>query len=76
MVAAAALALMPLQAPPATLSAETFDQVFSYAAPKGQDLAFQQIDWHTSLFSAVNEARQIDKPILMWLYFGDPRGAC
>lgn len=62
--------------PPARLDASTFAQVKAHASPSAQDLAFQGIDWKPSIFDAVVEAQQKDKPVLMWLYFGDPRGHC
>lgn len=61
---------------PDSLSWNTFDQVKQHATPRAQDLAWQQIDWHNTVADGVNKARQEDKPIVMWLYFGDPRGSC
>lgn len=61
---------------PADLTWETFSQVKHHASPRAEDLAWQQIDWQNTVADGVNKARLEDKPIVMWLYFGDPRGSC
>ena len=40
------------------------------------DLAWRKVDWKSSVFDGVREAQRTDKPVLLWLYFGDPRGRC
>jgi hypothetical protein len=64
------------QASAGALSDPEMQAAYAHALPKGGDLKFQELDWHNTLASAVNAARRADKPVLMWLYFGDPRGAC
>ena len=61
---------------PKTLTLENFDQIKAYASPRENDLSWQRIDWHNTVAKGVNKAREVDKPIVMWLYFGDPRGSC
>ncbi len=74
----AILALVALQSavPPAELNEKTFGLVRSHASPTKQDLAFQGIDWKPSVFDGLVQAKREDKPMLMWMYFGDPRGRC
>jgi hypothetical protein len=62
-------------APPA-LTEQTFAAVRGHASPTQQDLAFQGIDWKTSVFEGLLQAQREDKPMVMWMYFGDPRGRC
>lgn len=61
---------------PANLSNETFSEVRSYATPTKRDLGFQALDWKPTVLDGINEANRLDKPMLLWLYFGDPRGHC
>ena len=61
---------------PASLNEETFAAVRAHASPTKQDLAFQGIDWQTSVFDGLVRAQREDKPMVMWMYFGDPRGRC
>jgi|GEM_PF-1963246 hypothetical protein len=63
-------------APPQELNDRTFAAVRAYAAPRPSDLQFIRLPWHSNLVSAVNQARKEDKPILLWMYFGDPRSQC
>jgi hypothetical protein len=61
---------------PERLDERSFTSVRAHASPSPQDLAFQRIDWKTSVFEGLLEAQKRDKPLLMWMYFGDPRGHC
>jgi len=61
---------------PQALSDRTFAAVRAHASLTAQDLAFQGIDWKTSVFDGLLEAQRADKPMVMWMYFGDPRGRC
>jgi hypothetical protein len=63
-------------ATPDALDDATFAAVRAHASPTARDLAFQQIDWKNTVYEGVSEAQRADKPVLMWLYFGDPRGHC
>jgi hypothetical protein len=58
------------------LSWSTFDSVRAYAAPSTRDLSFQSLDWKPSVFEGLQTAQREDKPVLLWMYFGDPRGHC
>lgn len=61
---------------PTQLSTETFAEVRAYATPSKRDLGFQTLDWKPTVLEGINEANRVDKPMLLWLYFGDPRGHC
>lgn len=76
----ATMALLIAQAPqnaaPAKLTDETYSAVRSFAKPKASDLTFQQIDWKPSVYEGLVAAQKEDKPMVLWLYFGDPRSSC
>ena len=61
---------------PTSLTAENYQQVKSLVAPTERDFAFEQVDWQQSLPAAINIAAREDKPLLLWLYFGNPTGNC
>jgi hypothetical protein len=61
---------------PVQLNNETFSEVRAYATPTKRDLGFQTLDWKPTVLEGINEGNRLDKPILLWLYFGDPRGHC
>ncbi len=61
---------------PRVLSDANFGSVHSYATPSAKDLSFQSLDWKDSIFDGLVESQRQDKPLVMWLYFGDPRGSC
>ena len=63
-------------AAPAALDASTFQRVHAYAAPSEKDLSFQSLDWKPTVYEGLLAAQRLDKPILLWQYFGDPRGHC
>lgn len=62
--------------PPAELSETTLAAVRRHASPTAEDLAFQRLDWRTTIHEGLLAAQREDKPLLMWMYFGDPRGHC
>lgn len=62
--------------PPAQLSEATFPAIRTHASPTTEDLAFQQLDWHNTVYDGLQASQREDKPMLMWMYFGDPRGHC
>jgi hypothetical protein len=72
----AALLVAQSAAAPQALNESTFAAIRSHASPTKQDLAFQGIEWKTSVFDGLLQAQREDKPMVMWMYFGDPRGRC
>ncbi len=61
---------------PTSLSWKNFDEVSSYIRLKPGDLNYQKISWHSTVIEGQREAQKQDKPLLVWLYFGDPRANC
>lgn len=70
------LAVVSAKMPPTDLSLATFDDVRAYVRPTPQELRFQSLDWHRTVFSGIQAAQKADRPLLMWMYFGDPQGQC
>lgn len=62
--------------PPTSLTDATFAEVRRHATPTSADLAFQSMDWRSTIYDGLRAAQAEDKPLLMWMYFGDPRGHC
>jgi len=76
MISAIFAAAISQNSVPANLDWQTFTQIKTHASLKPSDLVFQSLDWRTRIFDGVVDGQKQDKPILMWLYFGDPRGHC
>ncbi len=76
MLAFALLMAQTNSTPPKVLDALTFEQVKAYASPNSSDLAFQQLNWHSQVIDGLIAGHKEDKPVIMWMYFGDPRGHC
>lgn len=76
MISAILATLVGQNSAPEKLDWQTFPQIKAHASLKASDLVFQSLDWRTRIFDGVVDGQKQDKPILMWLYFGDPRGHC
>ena len=63
-------------AAPESLTWKNFDEVAGYVRLKPGDLNYQKISWHSTVIEGQREAQKQDKPLLLWLYFGDPRANC
>lgn len=61
---------------PKELTWDTFEEIKSHASLTTDDLRFQSLDWKTTVFEGLKYGQELDKPVILWLYFGDPRGAC
>ena len=75
-LAAVAQPQSPAGTPPQRLSEESYAAVRAYAQPRPADLAFESIGWHENLVDGALAAQKQDRPLVLWLYFGDPRGGC
>jgi hypothetical protein len=64
------------QVAPERLTDANYAAVRKHVDLRPGDLAFQQVDWNDTLFDGVRQAQKEDRPIVLWLYFGDPRGGC
>lgn len=43
---------------------------------KPEEMRWQQIPWRTSFWAGVIDAQKEAKPLLLWIYGGDPLGVC
>jgi hypothetical protein len=62
----------PLLPAAAQLGDHTLDRWLDFVRPSRQELAWQEIPWRPALWPAVIEARQADKPLLIWAMNGHP----
>lgn len=76
MAAASAFTLSVSAQTPAELTWQNFDQVAEYVSLKPADENYQKITWHDTVLKGHQLAQMEDKPLLLWLYFGDPRANC
>jgi 4-amino-4-deoxy-L-arabinose transferase-like glycosyltransferase len=56
------------------LNDDSFEQLRDAIRPREEEQAFLEIGWHESFFSAVNEAHETNRPILLWTMNGHPLG--
>jgi len=61
---------------PEKLTWKNFDEVADYARQSEREKLYLEVNWHNSVLDAQRVAFAADKPLLLWLYFGDPRGNC
>lgn len=76
---AALVFLAALLAPAASaqsLTAKNYAEIRKQIDLQPGDLDWQQISWKSTFLDGLIEAQKADKPIFLWLYFGDPRGSC
>ena len=76
--AALAAGLCLLLAAPADekLTPKTYEKYKAAIDAKPGELAWQLTEWKKSYWDGLVEAQAKDKPILFWIYEGDPRGGC
>jgi hypothetical protein len=74
-VVLSALCAAPIDTPK-SLTWKNFDEVADYVRLKPGDLNYQKIAWLSTVIEGQREAQKQDKPLLLWLYFGDPRANC
>lgn len=60
--------------PPLELTDANYAAVYASVQPPENDLRYEKVPWRTTLWSAVVEANQLDKPILLWAMNGHPLG--
>ena len=56
------------------LNDQSFEQLAAAIRPQDAEVVFLKIGWHESFHAAVNEARQANRPILLWAMNGHPLG--
>jgi len=61
---------------PSSLTWENIEAVEQYLKLKPADENYQKVIWHSTVIEGQRKAQSEDKPLILWLYFGDPRGNC
>jgi hypothetical protein len=56
------------------LDDQSFVRWGDYVRPQAKEECYLQIPWRESLYVAINEARETDRPILLWAMNGHPLG--
>ena len=71
-----ALALAALLAPqtPPEPGADNFVEWLTYIRPAEHEESYREIGWRNALWPAVEEARELGRPILLWTMNGHPLG--
>ena len=72
--AVAALALAAGQDGPEGMTWERTAQVREHVLPSAEESRWLDIPWRSRLWDAVEEARRVGKPILLWAMNGHPLG--
>ncbi len=70
------ISAIAVQSAPDRLTPQNYELIKQHISLKQRDLGFQQIDWKSSVYDGAVAANQQDKPMILWIYFGDPRGGC
>ena len=60
--------------PAPTLADDNYRQWLAFLRPTGEELSWRQVRWHHSLSGAAAEARQLQRPVLLWTMNGHPCG--
>lgn len=55
-------------------NAKTLDTWVSFIRPSEAELAYEKIGWRNKFWPAVEEARKLGRPILLWTMNGHPLG--
>ena len=65
--------LLALAVPP-DLDTDRCDEVRAHVLPSADERRWLDIPWRSDLWTAVEDARESDKPILLWAMNGHPLG--
>ena len=68
-----ALVLLLAQVPE-RLDATNFERWLKFIQPDAKEQAYKEIDWRNSFWPAVQEAKRLGRPILLWTMNGHPLG--
>lgn len=55
-------------------NAKNFEYWLKFIQPDAKEQAYKEIDWRNSFWPAVQEAKQLGRPILLWTMNGHPLG--
>lgn len=58
----------------APLDERSFERWREFLKPRKEETQFQEIPWRADLWTALQEAKAKDKPILLWTMDGHPLG--
>jgi hypothetical protein len=72
MVPAILLAVLQSQAPEP--NAENFAQWLKFIQPDAREQGYKEIGWRNEFWPAVQEAKRLGRPILLWTMNGHPLG--
>ena len=74
LVALALVAVVGQGSGVATVHGHTLDEWRTLVEPSAKELAYAEIPWRPSFWSAVQEAQAAERPILLWAMNGHPLG--
>lgn len=61
-------------AAPYVPNAKNFDRWVKFIRPNSRELSFEQIGWRNQFWPAVQQARELGRPVLLWTMNGHPLG--
>jgi hypothetical protein len=56
------------------LNDQTYRKWIDFVRPSGEESKWRQVGWRTALWPAVKEARELQRPLLLWTMNGHPCG--
>jgi hypothetical protein len=57
-----------------SLSEKTYKQWLTFICPSGEESRWRRLGWRSELWAAVQEAKALQRPILLWAMNGHPLG--
>ena len=60
--------------PAPALTDQSYEEWLGFIRPREDELRWREIRWHKSLSGAAKEARELQRPILLWAMNGHPCG--
>jgi hypothetical protein len=60
--------------PAPALDDQNYREWLAFIRPRESELRWRKVRWHTTLSGAATEARQLQRPILLWTMNGHPCG--
>ena len=70
------LSVCPSSAQQRVLNWSNYEEVRDYADRKATDKWYTTVPWRDTVLDGLIQGQEQDKPVLLWLYFGDARGHC
>lgn len=63
-----------IQFPAPQIDASNLERWMKFVEPTSEELSWMNVRWHQSLAPAVAEAKQLNRPVLLWTMNGHPCG--